>query len=32
MTDFTYIGNYYLELETALDFDFHSRGAYSCVF
>lgn len=30
VTDFAYIGNHYPELEKALDFDFHSRGAYSC--
>ncbi|WP_260870014.1 DUF2787 domain-containing protein [Vibrio jasicida] len=30
VTDFAYIGNYYPELEKALDFDFHSCGAYSC--
>ncbi|MHA2769920.1 DUF2787 domain-containing protein [Vibrio harveyi] len=30
VTDFAYIGCHYQELEKALDFDFHSRGAYSC--
>lgn len=30
VTEFAYIGNYYPELEKALDFDFHSCGAYSC--
>ncbi|EGQ7810729.1 DUF2787 domain-containing protein [Vibrio parahaemolyticus] len=30
VTDFAYMGNYYPELEKALDFDFESHGAYSC--
>lgn len=30
VTDFAYMGDYYPELEKALDFDFHSHGAYTC--
>jgi hypothetical protein len=30
VTDFAYMGDYYPELEKALDFDFHSHGAYAC--
>ncbi len=30
ITDFAYMGNYYPELEKALDFDFTNQAAYSC--